>query len=69
MADSTSTKSDQIVAEQRDIQGARTVRVAEVMDGAPAASPTRRASRLRMAVRTGIRFLCPFESTTRRSMC
>src|SRR3984893_18360998 len=49
--------------------GARTVRVAEVMDGANAASPTRRASRLRMAARTGIRFLCPFESTTRRSMC
>ena len=33
----------------------------------PAASRTPRVSPLRMAARTGIHFLCPFGSTTRRS--
>jgi hypothetical protein len=53
--------------------GARTVRalamVAEVMHGAAYRFTTRRVFRLRMAARTGIRFLCPFGSTIRRSMC
>jgi uncharacterized protein len=53
--------------------GARTVRalamVAEVVHGGPTASRTRRVSPLRMAARTGTRFLCPFGSMIRRSRC
>jgi uncharacterized protein len=53
--------------------GARTVRalamVAEVLHGAPYRFTDRRVSPLRMAARTGIRFLCPFGSTTRPSRC